>query len=462
MVRQPRTPKKLAQRIDLTYFKRAHPFRRLFWTLAVAVPAVGVLWLLVHQFGGSREIYSGGRLSPSHAILADRCELCHVDRPGRFARQVTDDACLTCHDGPVHTPRQLFTPRCAECHIEHREVPRLAHINDLMCTRCHADLVVKTGSPKVVSVVTGFNRNHPEFAPLRPEGGDPGVLKLNHEVHLKRDLKGPAGPVQMVCADCHRPPAIRESWPYGEARMLTVFVSEKQGEDPLAPEPVTAYMAPVEYAKHCAACHPLAFDERFPESVPHDKPDVVRAFVLKKFDEYIARHSEELRQDRSGERQLPGEPVVVGHRVLTRQQWIGEQVAKAERILWHKTCKECHTLNFSGGALPEVRPPNQPVRWLPRAVFDHEVHRLLDCTSCHARVATSKETADVILPGIETCRQCHRPEGAEARCFECHQYHDWRQRKRVEGRFTLEQLLKGAEVPEPSRPVSNQPLENEP
>jgi len=81
---------------------------------------------------------------------------------------------------------------------------------------------------------------------------------------------------------------------------------------------------------------------------------------------------------------------------------------------------------------------------MQKAHFDHQAHRLVSCESCHAKAATSKETSDILMPGIETCQQCHKPGkeyAAEARCFECHNYHDWRQEKPVHGDRTIQQLI---------------------
>ncbi len=82
-------------------------------------------------------------------------------------------------------------------------------------------------------------------------------------------------------------------------------------------------------------------------------------------------------------------------------------------------------------------------RWLPHAEFDHEAHQLLACTSCHSKATTSQETSDVLIPGIQVCRSCHHSgsDAAEARCFECHGYHDWSKEKRVSGAFTVQQLI---------------------
>jgi len=140
---------------------------------------------------------------------------------------------------------------------------------------------------------------------------------------------------------------------------------------------------------------------------------------------------------------LPGEPRLEETVARPPGEWVRRRLAEAERLLWNKTCKECHTLRFPAGRPPEVVPPAIPVRWLPRADFSHTSHRFLVCTACHAGATGSKETADVLLPSIETCRQCHQPGRAEARCFQCHDYHDWSQRRPTKGRYTLPELRGG-------------------
>lgn len=445
MPRRTRTAKKLAQRIDLSYFRRLPPFRRRLWLLSLGVPSLALLWLAWQGLVGDQEVYSSGPVSAAHAVMGEQCGVCHVARAGVFGREVNDQACLACHDGPLHNAKQSFTPRCALCHVEHLGSRRLAHTSDRACTQCHARLQTKNGPTEFDTAIYGFNDRHPEFAALRSGRSDPGTLKLNHEVHLKPDLRGPEGPVQMECADCHRPPAVYEPWPYGEVEFRPVRAL--QNKDPLAAVLPSAYMAPIAYAKQCAACHPLRFDERFPEPVPHKEPEIIRAFVVKKFREYIARHPAELGRASRPRRRLPGDPLPKLPRARTPEQWVAERVAEAERLLWHKACKECHSLSYPAGQVPQVAKPVMAVRWLPHAVFDHEPHRMLACTACHAAAPTSRDTQDVLLPSIQTCRQCHRPgKGAEARCFECHRYHDWSQRKRVKGKFTLPELLRGAKV----------------
>src|SRR5688572_5761995 len=98
-----RTAKKLAQRIDLNYFKRQHGLRRLRLLLSIAVPALGLLWLGGMAAAGSRAPYSSGPVSSAHAFVENKSEVCH-QRDDSFRAHVTATACSTCHAGPSHVP----------------------------------------------------------------------------------------------------------------------------------------------------------------------------------------------------------------------------------------------------------------------------------------------------------------------------------------------------------------------
>jgi len=458
-VPRPRTTKKLAQRIDLQYFARPHPLRRARFLLSVAAPALAVLWLSWHVVRNDRKPYSAGPMASVHAVFGLRCGACHVGEAGHFRHLAGDRACLACHDGPIHHANQMFTPRCQDCHVEHRGRNVLAHTRDLACTRCHARLATRSGTTQFATDIENFGRLHPEFAPVRPGFVDPDTIKLNHAVHLKPNLRGPDGqPVQMVCADCHRTPAENARWPFGFAEFRST--AAPTAPDRLAPKPTRAYMSSVAYAKACAACHPLLFDKRFAEPVPHDKPEVVHAFVVQKFREYIARHPEELRVTAHAEWLLPRNPPparAARAAKLTPNEWVNERVADAEQLLWGKTCKECHSLSpaqpsqsrtqfgaeqLASTALLVVAPSRVLAVWLPHAVFDHHAHQMLACTGCHAKAPTSQETAEILIPGIATCRTCHfrGRQAARAGCFECHTYHDWSKQKLIHGNYAISDL----------------------
>jgi hypothetical protein len=437
------TTKELARRVDLNYFKNPHPFRRWRAVLSILLPVLAIAWLASTALTHNDRVYSSGKMSAAHAVLAARCSECHIKEAGSFSAKASDQACRSCHDGPTHHANQKFTPSCASCHREHRGHRRLAATTDASCTQCHGNLHATDGPTKFVNHVESFGAAHPEFAALRSGGVDPGTIKLSHAAHLKANRLGPSGPVQLDCDDCHRSEIANASWRFGLATQTVKSVSVKS--DPPSRVSARAYMLPISYAANCIGCHPLQFDERFQESVPHDTPEIVHAFVVTKFQQYIAAHPAELRVTGSG-RNLPQQPLPPAVRVFTPQQWVAERVAESEQLLWRKTCAECHSLSFSAGTqLPAVARSNITARWFSHAVFNHEKHQFLKCLECHAGAAKSQETADILLPGIQTCERCHHAgqEAAESRCFECHTYHDWSKEHPVKGMLTISQSRRG-------------------
>ncbi len=448
-----RTTKKLAQRIDLDYFKRPSPLRRWRFLLSVAAPVLAVVCIAWFAIRSDRRVYSAGNLSSAHAVLTKQCSACHVSTMGFYTAKVIDQKCIACHDGPVHHATQAFTPTCASCHADHRGTIRLAATSDANCTQCHANLETRESSAVFAKNIDSFERNHPEFAALRPDRRDPGTIQLNHYVHLQPNLLGLNGSrVQMVCTDCHRSAADGGGpWPYGDSKSQASAAKALPANGPQNESSAAAfsraYMAPATYAQTCAACHSLQFDKRLADAVPHDKPEVVHSFVVAKLQAYIAAHPADLRVPRDPTRDLPEKPIPADYRLLTPPQWVAERTAEDEQLLWRKTCKQCHTLTTGEGApLPKIAPANITVRYMPHAKFDHSQHGLVDCASCHAAATTSQQSSDLLLPGIATCRSCHHagPEAAESRCFECHTYHDPAQRKPAHSNFSVAELHSSA------------------
>jgi hypothetical protein len=447
-MRRVRTTKKLAQRIDLQYFARPHPLRRWRFLLSLLVPVAALVWFLSQRATGAQKVYSSGPLSTSHAVFTSRCNLCHLVQAGAFFEHVADKECLTCHDAPVHNARQVFTPECGSCHVEHKGALLLARTSEAACTQCHASLRTRTGSPQYASEIPGFDGNrHPEFACRRPGATDPGKVKLNHYAHLQPKLTGPQGPVQMQCSDCHRVSGQEGRWPYA------LGVEPK----PAPPAPSLAafrtvhgraHMAPIEYVKQCAGCHvgDLQFDARFNDPVPHDKPEVVHAFLVKRFTDYLAARPSAINEGWIPPKLVAARmPMPIETPPHTPPEWLAYQVNHSERLLWNKGCKLCHTMEYGAGPLPQVAKSNIPQRWMKNAEFSHDAHRMMACTSCHTQAPSSRDTADVLVPGIKVCQQCHREAGAKAnaaegRCFECHNYHQWTNEQPIKGNFTVPQL----------------------
>jgi hypothetical protein len=328
-----------------------------------------------------------------------------------------------------------------------------------------------------------------------PKPTDSAQVCLDHQKHLKpglfradapwyrRSAKGivetPKGP-RLGCTYCHRP--------------------DDEG----------AYMAPISYAKHCADCHPLAFDnERFPGvTAPHDRPEIVHAFLRTLYTEApegeravkpaakeAAPEKPAEEPDRPRRRMGAREPA---EEERPRRGRLGGRSAPEETPppkapkgskdvevqLYFKnkessdTCLLCHALAVPGTATPSVscadtngKPPSEvaglieplraalkdargdkppavaatriPQRWLPHSRFDHRAHRPLACAECH-RAPESTRTADVLLPSVTVCRECHRDSGgARTACVECHRYHDRSRERDVDGPLTVRRLARG-------------------
>jgi hypothetical protein len=459
-VARTRTTKKLAQRIDLNYFKRPTPWKRARLWLSVALPLLALVWIAWRGFSGDHRVYSSGRMSQAHAVLEKECAACHVQKAGAFSASAADSACLDCHDGPMHHENQVASavPSCAACHAEHRGRVQLSTVSSQGCAECHGNLKVSKGTPRFAANIHSLGDGHPEVAALRDNAKDQTTIKLNHAIHMKPIRQGPNGPlVQLECSDCHG--NYGATWKYALTQYPQLASYELHPGNPVDGVPHTAMtlrppmppsgrerMSPVKFSYACSGCHLLSFDKRFDEGVPHDTPEVVHAFVVKKFQEYIAAHPRELRVTREPDRDLTGKLLPPEVRLLTPAQWVAERTADAEELLRRKTCKQCHELQFGENEKDyTVAPALLREGWLPHAKFDHDAHRGFSCEGCHAKVLTSTESSDVLIPGITTCKTCHAPgpDHAESRCSECHTYHDWSKRKEVTPKFTLPALRSG-------------------
>ena len=267
----------------------------------------------------------------------------------------------------------------------------------------------------------------------------------------------------MVCDDCHRPTNSHQPWPYSVAEVepasqqpIDVGVADTQQRKRRSiAAGAGAYMTRIRYVNQCAACHVLQFDPLMPQPAPHDQPQLVHAFITKKYTDYIQLHpdalrlpvlaidqsmapelsSEALRPTRTEPLQLASSPA----------EWVQLRSQEAERLLWNKNCKLCHaSTEHEGLGLPQSVKAIIPPRWLPRSEFDHEAHRMLACVSCHTHIPNSRQTSDINIPGIALCRQCHKQGGAsqlaaEGHCFECHSYHDWRKERPITGIMEMAQ-----------------------
>lgn len=345
----------------------------LLGSAAIAAVSVGV----------GESALSPGPLSRPHAMLANDCARCHT-LPfrdlrailGTDAQRAMNAACLDCHGehlgfdhinlDPHHGApgRRLEGVACADCHVEHEAALDLRDVADPACVRCHAQ------QDEPLDRFTGVSGPglHPDFRPT--PGSDPGTLHFDHQVHL-------AGG-RSTCSDCHH------------------------SEDPAGAHRLGRLMSPVQFERDCRSCHPLTVEVASTTlDLPHAAPAVVNAAV-----------------DRQ-----------------THEQGLGAHwQANVALHLYAEAglCGRCHPVeSLPTGAT--IAPVNITERWYPHAAFDHGQHTAVGyltedygrdaaCRHCHAGALSSRHASDVLVPGIETCRQCHG-QGASDRCSSCHTFH---------------------------------------
>ena len=201
-----------------------------------------------------------------------------------------------------------------------------------------------------------------------------------------------------------------------------------------------AYMSPVTYAKHCAACHGLQFDPRFQESAPHDTPEVIHAFLVQKFQQYIPIHPAELRVLAPESQSSADQPIPPAVRVLTPATMGGASRGGIRRAALAEDVRAVPRADVSQRMRRCQSSRNQILR---SAGSNTPCSITIRTNSCNASNATparrpARKRPTSCCRGFRTCEKCHRGgrEAAESRCFECHTYHDWNNEKSVKGTFT--------------------------
>jgi predicted CXXCH cytochrome family protein len=372
-----RNPKTLPDWIESDYVRRPRLLRRLRAGAVGAGVLVSLAWVGTLWLTGRQTAFQSSPVSSSHALFGHQCQECHTTQfqavrrllPGAgHVASVGDQDCLRCHETGAHNALQTEAaiPHCGACHREHQGPANLLRPADAFCTGCHRDLQRNDGRASPFASVGAFPDEHPEIGLLRRQEKDPATLRFKHAVHLRPEgiAGGKKEPVKLDCASCHRPAADRR------------------------------YMRPISYTQHCSACHSdaLVFDrEHFSDRpAPHAPPETVRVFLRERY---------------------------------TGQ--LKDKLGAAEARLFDEEggCRYCHQVERPGKEQVVITPTNVPQRWLPHSEFRHDRHRLLQCSHCHDAAASSR-TSDVLLPSIDTCKQCHRPgERAGNACVVCHSYH---------------------------------------
>jgi predicted CXXCH cytochrome family protein len=425
--------------------------RRVAWlafllvlALCLLVPAGRVLqmpWTAVADLAGvSDRAWNPGPVMLAHEPIAARCDACHQVA---FAH-VADTACLECHskvgrhDGDaavttansaahagsgnaIHRVALFEGARCTSCHLEHKGAKATHRDDDAFCVACHRDIRAKSGEARAMNA-SDFARDHPQFQLTLQEKGairrvrldeaplaqHPG-LKFTHAKHLDPSgVKSPdKGRVKLECGSCHVPDSTKRAF------------------------------EPLSFAKRCQECHTLQFEPAVTaRQVPHGKP-ADAALVIDDFYANLAlKGTPDSFRKAFG---VPGEGLL--RRVGSpsdddRRNALALAGAKARRVATDlfevRVCKQCHEVTRKGArggaAAWDIAPVTLTRRWMPHARFDHSAHAQAPCADCHD-VERSKSSADIAMPGIAKCRECHggsRPvEGkVTSNCLLCHGFHD--------------------------------------
>lgn len=430
-------PRDFGRWYALDYFLRPRSLKgKRFWittwtTVLVALLCIATLLPALHR------THQAAPLSKAHAMLGNDCAACH-DRSlqpvfrlfgSHDAVSVSDAKCNACHQGAIHNTKVAHDANCASCHREHQSHEILAtHVADRNCTACHGDLPAHANAKTLYhQSITSFTRDHPEFAWSAAGKKDPSKIHFNHKAHLdldladlkSADLKGLGK--KLACADCHQ------------------LDDERK------------YMKPINYDQHCKQCHALnvgligdfaadlkaAVKDFSKTALPHKEPALVRAVLRDRLVEFALVNKIGGAEAPSVPRPLPWRPEVTDK----QWSWAKEHAKKPEELLfmnkqWQKQetltgCAHCHVEKDRAGGLPTYEKSDIPSRWNVHSVFNHNSHRTMKCEDCHdknaagIKVADSKTAADILLPTIKSCQECHTGgnNGARNACVECHRYH---------------------------------------
>lgn len=511
LVNRTTTSREHVSRINRAYFKQLSAFQATRRWLIIAGVVIGVGWCAWGAIDVPRH-YSPGPVAAVHAKWENDCNACHVPLSPikdntwlttAETRREVEAKCEACHRAPAHHPLQVSAEvgSCASCHADHRGRSNdLDRVADQTCIACHGSIsahrIAATGitPSKVTTPITRFdNEHHPAFASL---ASDPGRVKFSHGRHMRAGLTfgpttatdhaktpvtrgtaevwtygmlpaadrqryAPPGghdndPIQLSCNSCHE---FATSLAPGDLRMVSGRLTTS------APG---AYALPVEFERHCAACHVLPYEgAATPQAdataafVPHGlDAEALRHFLESTFLDRAATNDPHL-LDRPIARQnpLPAVPAAAPVEETLRTAVI-ERVATAQTFV-RGTCEKCHDIESAAVADDRgllgpaaaalnagwfrVPPTRIPEIWFGKAKFNHQPHRGYDCRLCHAAaypddVATGLTAGSpldndvVMIAGRESCTECHAPSrydaatkkmvgGVRFDCVECHGYH---------------------------------------
>ncbi len=461
------TPRKSQKQIsekyqgNLRYYNRIHFARLARFLISFLAVCAGLAAIFVYERRGNEKFFNPGKLSTSHAALADGCASCHDKStltratlaPSKFQQTLSDrfhhgiafdpidKKCEACHlkkdkrPFTFHQPNVVKNRSCSVCHQEHRGSTAMRVVASANCAACHNNsstmeaaaakgaqlppavfhyrrqpaqrVVYEMPRPArgYTQVFASFADGHPEFQLAYDKARDPDILRFNHQRHFAADIPLVNGK-KLDCNFCH--------------------TADADGR----------YYERISYSKNCQICHALQFDPKNPDlTIPHGSATAVRGFlrslptqyadlaVRKKIVKpneirnFVAKQMTQLRERvRSGEE---FEQQVF----FATDPYKPMQNAGARTRASFAGCAFCHEVKPVANSAPVITKPVLVDRWMPLAKFNHAQHTSVKCDDCH-HAAQSRETSDVLMPVKANCVTCHSPQGRVAsECRMCHTYH---------------------------------------
>lgn len=428
---EPGKPRPHLQRLTMNLSETRLSKRRWAWLLFILITCVCLLLPLGFSLIGKPDtalaaflpgdrFWSTGKISHVHQHFGNDCVSCHR-KP--FV-MVENEVCIDCHrDTTAHTHMDQMPAsmalvengRCGHCHKEHNGTLSLKPEHQSLCADCHAGLDTRPGVQTRLMNAGDFGNDHPQFQPTvfatdawrrvsldHPQLRHDTGLKFSHAAHLNREgVDSPKGKRVLECANCHHP------------------------------EPGGAYMLPVNMERDCQTCHQLNFDPAVPErTLPHgDLPELL--LFLNEFYALQALQGGYANADapHSIKRRRRPDDRVSGREQQDALRWAQDKALKVtQEVVETRICATCHTVTAAADDAVGwvIDPVRQPLRWLPLGRFHHARHNNRACADCHA-AGDSDNSKDVLLPGVENCRDCHGGAHAEDKyastCIVCHEFH---------------------------------------
>ncbi|MBU0621710.1 MAG: FHA domain-containing protein [Gammaproteobacteria bacterium] len=357
--------------------------------------------------------WSAGDLSAGHAVFGAKCTVCHQ----QAFREVGDGVCTGCHknitgeaDSRHEHNVMPDTMHCHDCHKDHKGKSGLAMPGSSRCVECHAGLKQSKDDTQYADAAD-FGKKHPVFriGMAKVGGGvnlvapddkasliDKTGLKLSHKIHMaEKGIAGARSDIVMKCRDCHR--------------------LEDSGE----------HFAPIEMKRDCqqSGCHRLYYGEPVDGRALHGPVSSVTQYVR---DFYFNEISTQSGMPHPECRQLKGR---AEQRMLDCVNILAQQTLASSVFRKDMGCGECHEITQLGDTPADWQfaPVKIARDWYPTSVFSHAKHNATECIACHDK-KNSSSSADISMPDIEKCRECHTGENAvkykvASGCDSCHQFH---------------------------------------